>query len=956
MTMDRHFAQGSEWRVWDLHLHTPASYDYDDMSVTNPQIVDRLVDSGVAVAAVTDHHTMDCDRIAELQSLGGDRLTVLPGIEVRTELGGSNSVHLIGLFPEECNTSEVWEVLKVTFKIPKQIRDVGDEGVFVRFEEFADKVHELGGLVSVHAGTKTNGIEEISNHTAYKRALKTGLAKKAVDIYEIGKRADASEYAKKVFPVIKKTLPTVLAVDSHDARSYAPPTTWIKADPCFLGLRQVIYDPVNRVSLEDKPPAIQRFLADNHHYMTAVSFSKAADSTLTEKWFDGVTVPLSQGLITIIGNKGSGKSALAEALGLLGSCPHVKSYSFLSKDKFLRGRHPKAESFDVSVTWGDGRTATCNLADTPDGCQIPQVRHLPQNYLESICNDVQTDEESAFRQELEAVVFSHIDERATHGKSTLRQVVDFRKSQIAATLAQRREALSQVNARIIATQGKLLSDHKADLEAKLDEIGQKIKALGASRPAEVKAPTPGRAEAVLTKKAEKLRGQIEKVTKELEENSLERQRQTDLKVSAGKLLGAVANLEEYQRELRSTWDREKGTVDLSVDDVITLTIDKGPLDRVIAAANVRISTLKREANPDVPDTLADQKKKLSGQLKDVQDKLSLPSKQHQDYLEALKKWEKKRQKLIGDGTVAGTQKSIENELNELATLPEALRDLKKERSDRVRDIYQSLDEWADIYRDLYKPVREYIDEHQLTGIEFDVSVRNVRLEKPFFEIVSRAKAGSFHGEGESVLKEALEEADFSSSNGAVTFADGLVALLETDARGGEPASRAIDAQLKERADMGQLYDLIFSLKYLEPSYSLRWCGKGLDQLSPGEKGALLLVFYLVIDQTDCPLILDQPEENLDNETVSKMLVESVNEARGRRQVIMVTHNPNLAVVCDADQVIRARIDVEDGFALSYESGGIENPRINQAIVDVLEGTRPAFDKRDLKYKAAAPLE
>jgi uncharacterized protein (DUF736 family) len=62
-----------------------------------------------------------------------------------------------------------------------------------------------------------------------------------------------------------------------------------------------------------------------------------------------------------------------------------------------------------------------------------------------------------------------------------------------------------------------------------------------------------------------------------------------------------------------------------------------------------------------------------------------------------------------------------------------------------------------------------------------------------------------------------------------------------------------------------------------------------------------------------------------------------------------THNPNLAVVCDAEQVICAEIQKESGSAVTYMSGSIEDPVINRRIVDVLEGTRPAFDKRDDKY-------
>jgi hypothetical protein len=64
---------------------------------------------------------------------------------------------------------------------------------------------------------------------------------------------------------------------------------------------------------------------------------------------------------------------------------------------------------------------------------------------------------------------------------------------------------------------------------------------------------------------------------------------------------------------------------------------------------------------------------------------------------------------------------------------------------------------------------------------------------------------------------------------------------------------------------------------------------------------------------------------------------------------MVTHNPNLAVVCDAEQIIHASIDKSAGYKVEYRSGSIENPEIKKQIIDILEGTMPAFANRSDKY-------
>ena len=83
--------------------------------------------------------------------------------------------------------------------------------------------------------------------------------------------------------------------------------------------------------------------------------------------------------------------------------------------------------------------------------------------------------------------------------------------------------------------------------------------------------------------------------------------------------------------------------------------------------------------------------------------------------------------------------------------------------------------------------------------------------------------------------------------------------------------------------------------------------------------------------------------------MANILVPFIKKAKAKRQIILVTHNPNLAVVADAEQVIYVKLDKEDNNTFHFKSGAIENPTINECIVKVLEGAMPAFNKRKLKY-------
>ena len=94
--------------------------------------------------------------------------------------------------------------------------------------------------------------------------------------------------------------------------------------------------------------------------------------------------------------------------------------------------------------------------------------------------------------------------------------------------------------------------------------------------------------------------------------------------------------------------------------------------------------------------------------------------------------------------------------------------------------------------------------------------------------------------------------------------------------------------------------------------------------------------------------LDQPEENLDNESVFDLLVPYIRRAKKERQVILVTHNPNLAVVCDAEQIIHTTMNKKKS-TIRYAWGSLEDVATNKRVSAVLEGTLPAFDVRNSKY-------
>ena len=92
--------------------------------------------------------------------------------------------------------------------------------------------------------------------------------------------------------------------------------------------------------------------------------------------------------------------------------------------------------------------------------------------------------------------------------------------------------------------------------------------------------------------------------------------------------------------------------------------------------------------------------------------------------------------------------------------------------------------------------------------------------------------------------------------------------------------------------------------------------------------------------------MDQPEDNLDNEFIVKSLVEAFRQAKKYRQIRITTHNANLVVNTDAEQVIKASYESDE---ISYVSGGMENSSIRKSIIKLLEGGEVAFKQREKKY-------
>jgi hypothetical protein len=362
------------------------------------------------------------------------------------------------------------------------------------------------------------------------------------------------------------------------------------------------------------------------------------------------------------------------------------------------------------------------------------------------------------------------------------------------------------------------------------------------------------------------------------------------------------------------------------------------------------------------------KASLEAQKAEIVERLGKPAREYQQYLDELKIWTDREKALRGDDENPGaeTLNGLEKELEKVKTIyAESLFTARAAREQISKEIFSKKRGLTQFYNAVKQSIDAEIAKCRAHLGEYNIAIEaGLRSGPSFFDeflkFINQRAVGSFHGQedGWAMLRRFTDTVDNWEDEGQVFAAvNTIVEALHTDQRDGSsdvPPARDVFKQMKGQRTPQELYDYLYGFDYLEPKYDLKVDGKDLSELSPGERGGLLLIFYLMLDRQDIPLVIDQPEDNLDNKSIYEILVTFIKQAKQRRQIILVTHNPNLAVVADAEQIIYVSIDKKDGkHDFNFFSGAIEAPRINQTVVDILEGTLPAFDNRRLKYRRPA---
>jgi predicted ATPase len=1008
---ERTWPRGAEWRKWDLHVHSPASHGFHGDYNT---FIIQLGNADSDVMGINDYFSVAgyrevMRRLADPASVEGNKgyrdaleklraKTLMPVVECRmtnvlmnkkgNNAGQRLNFHLIfdpALDPADIETflknqqvdgssigqryadsRFLLEDVSVDFNA---IRDaLGHDGTFRDRFLIWLPYDEYGGIDGINPKT-----DKLLKQNLIRNSDILGSSSRAQADFFLWKDPQYSEAEYKEW--FGKRKPCIKGSDSHNVNDEigklkdqnSQPTDrycWIKADPTFSGLRQIINEPEDRVLIGRVPAKLEEVRSNATRFIDRIAIRRNEGAEIPDTWFDN-ELPLSADMVAIIGNKGSGKSALADVMALAGNTHcDPQHFSFLNKERFCERNGRLAKQFSVKATWVDGSVTTLALNAKPDTDAVERVRYIPQTYLEKVCTETEPGQQSEFQAELRKVIFSHISDAERLGKQTLDELIEYKTEELKDQIESARSEIGRINSELVRLEERASPSAIARLQALLREKQQELKSHNENEPEKVEQPGEVGEEqrAAFEQVAQNLAEERQKLG-EIDAAAAARQDEqktlTEKLALARKAEGRIDNFAAEYSRLQREAGPELERLGLSLDAVVSVNVDKSALVAAREALTGSKATVDAALDPSNAASLPAQRAACLDRIATLQNQLDAPNKRYQAYTEALRIWREQGEAIIGDVSRPDTLKGLEAQIEHTKTkLPTDIEALRTQRRDVARAIHGSVAAIRDVYKELFGAVQELIADSVLIKEGFKLTFESSIIERTlqttlFDQYVSQGNAGSFYGKekGAAVLDELRAEFDVNNADDALALADRIVASLEHDMRSAQRTPTGIASQLRKNVTVKDLYDFLWSFGYLEPEYSLKLDGKDLTHLSPGERGTLLLVFYLLVDKSNKPIIVDQPEENLDSQTVYKLLIPVIKDVKKRRQIIMVTHSPNIAAVCDAEQIVHSHIDRGTGNAVVYTTGAIESPEINRYLVDVLEGTRPAFDNRDAKYYA-----
>jgi len=902
---------GARWWKFDFHSHTPASEDYGkgpgqnllNQRTAHEWLLDYMK-AGIDCVAITDHNSgawIDIlkdayNRLVEEKPEGFRTIYLFPGVEISVNGG----IHVLAIFGTEKTNADIDSLLgAVHFRGTKGTSNAVTDKSLI---EVVNEITKRGGIAIPAHVDKPNGLFTLNGQT-----LQQILQCKDIFAMEL---VNPSSAKPQLFVVSRLSWVEVLGSDSHHptgnpGQKYSGSHyTWVKMGvPCIEGLRLALLDgslSVLRSDCERNDPNKHADLV-----IESVEVSKARYIGRAEDFI----LQLNPWMNAIIGGRGTGKSTLMEFIRLVlrrdKELPEVLQSEFqkyvqvyenrddsglLTKDTVLRVIYQK-NGIRYRIQWDSSGTLD------------PIQEWATQGWQRT---------EGDIRQRFPVRIYSQkqIYQMASTPLALLKIIDDAPEVDYASwknRLTEEENQYLSVRAKIREIEAGLSEEPK--LKGELADVKRKLAIFEESGHAEIF------------------------------KNLQKRRRQLHVLKSWESGLGDASNqLREVAERIRPE-DLDTTSFDNTDSaDAQLLELTKGTIKAFEAIASA-VKTLADKIDDII---VKYQKGRDASTWKMATDKAN------QDY-EALS------MRLEGEsvtdpsgyGNLVQQRHAIEIQLKDLEGRKEQIQQLERQAIEYLKKVFKLRREITEKRRQFLAQV---LDNTSLVRISVIPYGAKETIETEFRQLIQRDSGGF--------------ERDIGTPDG-----QGLLGKLYNN----DPDSAAIEERLaalkKEirsialKQQNAQIMDKRFSdhiarlppealdrLDFWFPEDSLhveystsgdRPVFRPIQEGSPGQKTAALLAFLLSYGKE--PLILDQPEDDLDNHLIYDLIVTQLREVKMHRQVMVVTHNANIVVNGDAELVVA--LAARSGQTQTDAVGCLQEKTVRQTICQIMEGGEKAFEQR-----------
>lgn len=927
------YLRGSEWRRWDLHVHTPGTNKNDQYEGTTIEerwdgfyrsILDYVGDGSDKVKSIvsigiTDYLSIEnYKKVIAEKRLPGTIKLVIPNVELRmTPMSRNEGINIHFLFnPVVVDELEDRFFSKLSFEYngrpysatKAQLISLGkaldsslaeDAAYLKGVGQFIPSVDSLKKLFSndpelrentiiIVSNGSNDGVTGAANNFSHIEANPSDFDATRQSIYQFvdaifsGNPSDISyflgEKSDSPDEVIRKCgslKPCFHGCDAHtNAKLFEPDNQrycWIKSDPSFNGLKQVLYEPKDRVRISPLMPEEK----SNYHVIDRI--------VIDDPDFSPEPIQFNDKLSCIIGGKSTGKSILLHNLALTIDKNQVEKKTEKSKTK-------TRVLTKVKVFWKDGEVNETGVQNDSH-----KIVYIPQTYLNQLSDE--NEEKTEIDSIIEEIILQNDNARISH-EQMLKEIREYKPS-----LDKRIYDAVQINEEI------------QSIKKEMAEIGSR---------------------AGIEKQLDGLKKQKEIESKELSIS------EEDI----SKYDTAVSELTKLNVQLQ-TIENDISIVDSIVSVVIPVETDKAMSDDV---------------RKDISDAVSMIKEKADELWKEYK-------------LKIIQKYQTKREKTVTD---MRNSEIVVDELKEQVESNEAIAELSKwiqEEEQRLlifRDYDRKIDEKSEelneIISDLVQTFKRYddIQERYAASVNGEGSSLNEGSELTFSVLIPfRTEAFCqrikqlFDNRVLKSKKDIINVEDFNIDQFDETALEKLIKACLNQTI---PFSKSFTPESALRSILDNWYNVTYNVKMGDDL---------IDEMSPGKKALVLLKLLISLAESKSPILIDQPEDDLDNKSISDDLITFIKKKKIERQIIVVTHNANVVVSGDAEQVIVANqqgnTTPNNKFRFEYRTGSIEDDLpvyddsgtiihgilnaqgIQQHICDILEGGEKAFAKRKNKY-------